>query len=98
MVSITNTDLLRTFASYSTAGRKLKVFIINKDKQPHAVDLESQNYQPAWQVAVSALRGNGPEDPTPVYGLVRQFSGDGNRLDLDLEPVSVSVLSFEREI
>jgi alpha-L-arabinofuranosidase len=95
MVSITNTDLLRTFASYSTASKKLKVFITNKDKQPHAVDLELQNYPFAWQVVVSALRGHGSDDPTPVYETLRQFSGDGNRLNLDLEPVSVSVLSFE---
>lgn len=95
MVSITNTDLLRTFASFSAASKKLKVFIINKDKQPHVVNLELQKYPSSWTVAVSALRGNGPEDPNPVYGLVRQFSGDGNRLNLDLEPVSVSVFSFE---
>lgn len=95
MVSITNTDLLRTFASYSAASKELKVFIINKDKQPHVVNLELQNYPSSWTVAVSVLRGNGPEDPNPVYGLVRQFSGEGNRLNLDLEPVSVSVLSFE---
>ena len=95
MVRITSTDLLRTFASYSPASKKLMVFIINKDKRSHSVELELKNYLSAWKVAVSALRGKGPEDPAPVYGTIQQLSDIRNRFIFDLAPVSISVFGFE---
>jgi alpha-L-arabinofuranosidase len=95
MVRITNTDLLRTFASYSPDTKRLKVFVINKDLRSHSIELELKNYPTSWKVAVSALRGSGPEDPAPEYGTIQQFSDTGNRFNTDLEPVSISVLNFE---
>lgn len=97
MVSATSSELLRAFASHSPESKKLKVFIINKDKRPHPAELELRNFQPSWKVSVSRLRGDGPEDPSPFLEVIQEQKSIGSRFDLDLAPVSVTMLGFEAD-
>jgi hypothetical protein len=94
MVEASSTETARAFASYDPAEKKLSVFVVNKETAGQEITIELQNYVPAWEGSWSMLHGTGPEDQKPVFEEIQTLPGDGSRLSLALDPVSVSVITL----
>ena len=94
MVRTTSEQTIRTFASYTPATQKLSIFVINKARTPQRAELELAHYAPTWQGTWSVLTGTDSEDQAPTLIQKPELAGEGMRLDLTLDPISVSVLAL----
>lgn len=94
MAPTTSMAQVRVFASASDSGADLNVFLINKDLSLQPATLAFENYSPTWQGAWYLLHGAGPQDPAPIFSKVQDIQGERAEVQLDLPPVSISVLTL----
>ncbi len=96
MVQSSSSPMVRTFASVDPATEKLSVFLINKDTGTQRTTVNLANYPATASAAMWRLQGNGPEDQAPTWGKVADMTVSDGTLSLTLEPVSITVITFNR--
>lgn len=94
LVATTSTAAVRSYASYDPAGRELSLFLINKATAARAATVTLRNYVGGATGSRWSLRGSGPDDPAPAWGDLGAVTLAGDRLQLVLDPVSVTVVSL----
>ena len=79
--------------AYASAGADgvLNLLLINKGREPRPVDVQ---LAAAGRAARWRLRGNGPEDPRPVFERAEDVTPRDGGLALTLEPVSLTILTL----
>jgi len=78
MVYSSNTDMIRSYASYAPATRQLNIFLINRDYSAHTVTLDVQNYGVSARATTSVFTAA----PQPLTGA----GEEGNRGGADTGP------------
>jgi len=95
MVSASSSSaLVRSWASHSSATRKLNVFLINKDTAARAVTVTLQNYAAPINANRWVFSGNGDADLNPVWAPSNAVPVSSNQLSLTLGAVSITVLEL----
>jgi hypothetical protein len=92
LVQISNTQFIRSYASYSPVKNSMNIFLINKDIVARTVQVSLQNYTGGMSGSRYVLKGTGSEDLAPVWSEVGSISGTNNTLTVVLEPVSLSTI------
>jgi alpha-L-arabinofuranosidase len=93
MVATTDTQMVRSFASYSPDGSRVNVILINKDTSPRSVSVNFAGLGPISSATRRVLRGAGPQELSPVWGDTVENSFSANRVNIAMDPVSITVLS-----
>jgi alpha-L-arabinofuranosidase len=95
MIATSSTDMIHSFASYTLSTEELSVFIINKDIGAHKLELSLINYQCPCTEERWVLTGTGPQDLSPTWVKQATVTSIDNRLELNLDPVSVTVVTLQ---
>lgn len=77
MVRTTSSLLIRTFASYVPAKKKLYVYLLNKAPQPMAVRVEIVGYRIKRITQAWVMTSTGPEDRNPQWRRISAMENDG---------------------
>ena len=99
LISASETNKVRAFASKTDAQDMINVFLLNKDTSTKAVDLTINTFLDTLQgnveIKVFEMTGNNPEDEDPTYLQINKpLIFNGNQISLDLSPISVTVLNL----
>jgi len=94
MVQSTNTAMIRSFASYNSSNRQLSIFLINKDTTARRTTVSLQQYASGATGSQWSLRGKSANDKAPLWGKVQDIASSRNALTVNLDPVSISVLTL----
>ena len=94
LVAATGTPMVLAYASRATARPELNVFLLNKDTTARVATVDLRNHSGATSAARWTFKGSAPDDLLPTWE-PRAAVGVGNdRMTLELEPLSVTVLTL----
>ena len=94
MVASTSTGKVRTYSTYSSADRRLTIFLINKDTAVRETAIRIDNLPGSLSGKRWVFKGSDPGDLYPTWSSAGQVAAEGNRITATLDPVSVTVLDI----
>ncbi len=92
LVAATGTPMVIAYASRATATPELNVFLLNKDTTARVATVELSNHAGATSAARWTFKGSTPDDLLPTWEQGAAVRVDGDRMTLELEALSVTVL------
>ena len=88
--------VIRSWASYDPDNKSLNVFLLNKDTASQNVNITLDNYQGSRQNERWVLKGSTPESTDVTWEKSGSVSVNGSKVRTKLEPLSVTVIAFQR--
>lgn len=90
-------DKIRSWASYDPQDHSLVLFLLNKDKYSHKVNINLDNYQANTNVQKWLLSGESQSTTNPGWQKVTSSEKfKHSKMYLQLQPLSVTVVAFEK--
>lgn len=86
---------IRSYAMLSGDGRRLMLFLLNKDEKAHAVRLELQGRAPVRFGEGEVFSGRKPDDRSPIIGRWEGGRIEGGTAVAELAALSATVIELE---
>ncbi|OPZ16386.1 MAG: Thiol-disulfide oxidoreductase ResA [candidate division BRC1 bacterium ADurb.BinA364] len=87
---------LRVYASASTDGKRLSVWMLNKSGAEQSAALALEGFDGAASGQIWTYAGDGPYDTNPAWGQTGAVDWSGGPIDLALPPASITVVSLAK--
>ncbi|MEM6643858.1 MAG: T9SS type A sorting domain-containing protein [Bacteroidota bacterium] len=99
LVFASNSGFVNSFASTTSTGEDLNIFLINRDYSPHSTEVEISNYldltSPEMSISQAKLSGTSHTDENPVISEPTDgLAISENSISLTLSPSSIHVLKI----
>ena len=89
---------IRSWASYTPEDNSLSVFLLNKDRIAKKTSIILNNYKGSSRNERWILKGPAPDSKNIAFKKLSPVSLKGGKIDTKLEPLSVTIISFDNNI
>ena len=96
--SIKQAGTIRSWASYTPEDNSLSVFLLNKDRIAKNTSIILNNYKGSFRNERWILKGPAPDSKNIAFEKLSSVSLKRGKIDTKLEPLSVTIISFDNNI
>ncbi|HUQ65093.1 MAG TPA: T9SS type A sorting domain-containing protein [Flavitalea sp.] len=97
VAAFTDEPIVKTYASYDDAAKKLNIFLLNKDKSSHQAKFSLAGYVDDFTGAVWQLQGTAINDKFPSFVRTDSIYEPEDIHLISLPPQSVTVISLQKD-
>ncbi|HEY0053840.1 MAG TPA: hypothetical protein VGB63_00665 [Pedobacter sp.] len=93
MVSTTSGNGIKSYASYASGTKDLRIFLLNKELSPKKVKISLANYLASFTYDKWEFKGNNPEDKFPTWATTASNQTGSSNLEITLPATSVTMIA-----